>query len=44
MFWTSTLDGSNRAIARGLNNPYNTSISRYSSSLANAFPVRCVKD
>ena len=44
MFWTSTQDGSNKAIARGLNDPFNPSISRYSASGANAFPVRCVKD
>jgi uncharacterized protein (TIGR02145 family) len=44
MFWTSTQDATGRAIARGLNNPYNPSISKYPSSPANAFPVRCVKD
>ena len=44
MFWTSTVDVNGRAIARGLNNPYNPSISKYPSSPANAFPVRCVKD
>ena len=44
MFWTSTMDGNGRAIARGLNNPDNPSISKYASSPANAFPVRCVKD
>jgi uncharacterized protein (TIGR02145 family) len=44
MFWTSTTDASGKAIARGLNNPYNSSISRYASSPGNAFPVRCVKD
>jgi len=43
MFWTSTPNGSNRAIARGMNN-YNYSVSFYPSSRANAFPVRCVKD
>jgi uncharacterized protein (TIGR02145 family) len=43
MFWTSTNIGLNRALARGLNDP-NPSISRYPSSHANAFPVRCVKD
>ena len=44
MFWSATPDGNNKAIARGLNDPYNPSISRYSSSRENAFPVRCVKD
>ena len=45
MFWTSTKEGFNKAIARGLNNnPDVSSISRYSSSLANAFSVRCMKD
>ena len=44
MFWTSTTDGAGRAVARGLNNPFNPSISKYPSSPANAFPVRCIKD
>lgn len=44
MFWTSTSSGSGKAIARGLNNPFNASISRYSSGNSNAFPVRCTKD
>jgi len=43
MFWTSSTDGTTRAIARGLN-IYTYSVSLYSSSRANAFPVRCVKD
>jgi len=43
MFWTSTTDGTTRAIARGMNN-FNYSVSFYPSSLANAFSVRCVKD
>ena len=43
MFWTSTLNGPFRAFARGMNSP-NTSASLYSSSRANAFNVRCVKD
>jgi len=43
MFWTSTPSGSNRAIARGMNN-YNYSVSFYPSSRTNAFTVRCVKD
>jgi len=45
MYWTSTVDGSGKkAITRGLNNPYNPSVSKYASSQANAFPVRCVRD
>ena len=44
MFWTSTTDGPGKAIARGLNDPYNPSVSRYPSGRANAFPVRCIKD
>jgi len=43
MFWTSTSNGSGKAFARGMNAP-NTSTSYYSSSHANAFSVRCVKD
>jgi len=43
MYWTSTLSGG-KAIARGLNNPYNPSVSKYASSPANAFPVRCLRD
>ena len=43
MFWTSTTDGSTRAIARGLNS-LNYSVSFYPSSRTNAFTVRCVKD
>ncbi|MFZ4520621.1 MAG: PKD-like domain-containing protein [Bacteroidales bacterium] len=42
MFWTSTVSGSN-PVAHGVNT-INPSISRYESSKANAFPVRCVKD
>jgi uncharacterized protein (TIGR02145 family) len=44
MFWTSTISGTQRAVARGLNNPYNASISIYPSSVSNSFPVRCVFD
>ena len=44
MFWTSTPDGPFRAIARGMNDPYNHSVSRYASGRDNAFPVRCIKD
>ena len=43
MFWTSTVNGPLRAIARGVNIPA-TSTSLYSSSRANSFNVRCVKD
>ena len=42
MFWTSTLNGSTKAWARGMNN-FCPSVSVYSSSRANAFQVRCVK-
>ena len=43
MYWTSTGSGTDRAVARGINE-YNYSISLYHSSRANAFTVRCVKD
>ena len=43
MYWTSTASGSERAIARGLNE-YNPSVSKYTSSRGNAFSVRCSKD
>jgi uncharacterized protein (TIGR02145 family) len=43
MFWTSTTNGTYRAVARGMNN-YDYSVSFYPSLRANAFPVRCVKD
>jgi uncharacterized protein (TIGR02145 family) len=43
MYWTSTLSGADRAIARGLNE-YNPSVSRYSAARGNAFGVRCLKD
>ena len=43
MFWTSTPDGSEHAIARGLNN-MNPSVSNYPSSRGNAFSVRCIRD
>ena len=43
-FWTSTYDAAGgTAVARGLNTK-NPSVSRYPSSRANAFPVRCIKD
>jgi uncharacterized protein (TIGR02145 family) len=43
LYWTSTLSGSARAVARGLNF-ITPSVSRYYSSTGNAFPVRCIKD
>ena len=43
MYWTSTENGNDRAVARGINF-YNHSISKYVSSRANAFSARCVKD
>ncbi len=42
MFWTSTTTGG-RPIARGLN-VITPSVSKYESSGANAFPVRCVRN
>jgi uncharacterized protein (TIGR02145 family) len=43
MFWTSTPDGFERAVARGVNNT-NPSNSKYSGNRENSFSVRCVKD
>ena len=43
MLWTSTVNGSLRAVARGMNS-INYSTSLYPSSKANAFPLRCIKD
>jgi uncharacterized protein (TIGR02145 family) len=43
MYWTSTLSGSDYAVARGFNE-YNTSVSMYPASRGNAFSVRCLKD
>jgi uncharacterized protein (TIGR02145 family) len=43
MHWTSSINGPNQAVARGLNS-YTPSISKYNSKRANAFPVRCIKD
>jgi uncharacterized protein (TIGR02145 family) len=43
MFWTSTPDGAGRAVSRGVNSLV-PSISLYSGSRENAYPVRCVKD
>ncbi len=43
-FWTSTINATaSLPVARGLNSK-TPSVSRYESSSANAFPVRCVKD
>ena len=43
MYWSSSLNASGQTVARGLN--INTpSVSRYVSSRANAFSVRCIKD
>jgi uncharacterized protein (TIGR02145 family) len=43
MYWTSTASNMDHSTSRGLN-IYTPSISRYSGSRANSFPVRCVKD
>ena len=43
MYWTSTMNGSATAFARGMNS-FCPSVSLYSSSRANAFQVRCIKD
>jgi len=43
MFWTSTENGVNIAIARGLN-LVNPSVSYYPAGKTHAFSVRCVKD
>jgi uncharacterized protein (TIGR02145 family) len=43
MYWTSTPDGSDRSMARGVNS-INPSASRYTGSRENAFSIRCVKD
>ena len=43
IFWTSTAVAPEKAFSRGLNN-LNPSISNYSSSRGNAFPVRCIRD
>jgi uncharacterized protein (TIGR02145 family) len=42
MYWTCTTDGSNRAVARGVNS-LNPSNSKYSGNRENSFLVRCVK-
>ena len=43
MFWSSTLHGTNKAWAHGMN-IYNPSVSYYPSLRSNAFSVRCLKD
>ncbi|MEI6883733.1 MAG: choice-of-anchor L domain-containing protein [Bacteroidota bacterium] len=43
MLWTSTLNGTVKAWARGFN-IFTPSVSLYSSGKLNSFPVRCVKD
>jgi uncharacterized protein (TIGR02145 family) len=43
MYWTSTTSGTDRAVARGLNE-YNMSVSRYEAARGNGFGVRCLKD
>lgn len=43
MYWTSTMEGNNQSIARGLNKQ-NPSVSSYRALRANAFAVRCCKD
>ena len=43
MYWTSTSNAGNQALARGVN-IFNPSVSRYWSSRENAFSVRCLKD
>jgi len=43
MYWTSTASGAERGVARGLNR-LNSGVSLYSSSRANAFSLRCLKD
>ncbi len=43
MFWTSTANGAERGMARGVN-LINPSISKYPGSRGNAFSVRCVRD
>ena len=43
LYWTSTPDGTDRSIARGVN-IINPSVAKYPGSRGNAFSVRCVKD
>jgi len=44
MFWTSTQESKDRSVARGMNDPYDPSISRYVANPSDAFSVRCIKD
>lgn len=43
MYWTSTSSGTDRAVARGLNE-YNMSVSRYEAARGNGFALRCIRD
>lgn len=43
MFWTSTQAGTHQAVARGLN-IFTPSVSKYSGSKGNSYPVRCRRD
>ena len=43
MFWTSTMDGTQKAWAHGMNT-FNPSVSDYPSSRTHAFNIRCIKD
>jgi uncharacterized protein (TIGR02145 family) len=43
MFWSSTIEGNDKAWAHGMNS-FNPSVSFYPASKSNAFVVRCVKD
>jgi uncharacterized protein (TIGR02145 family) len=42
-FWSSTLHGTDKAWAHGMNNP-DPSVSAYPAFKSNAFSVRCLKD
>ncbi len=42
-FWSSTVDGNDKAWAHGMND-YDPSVSAYPSLKSNAFSVRCLKD
>jgi len=43
MYWTSTLTGNDRAVARGINDAA-FSVSRYEAARSNGFSVRCIRD
>ena len=43
LFWSSSIHGTDKAWAHGMNTE-NPSVSFYPSSRNNAFPVRCIKD